>query len=78
MANNKVIEDFNNLGISVQLTEEGSKTLAKILADGCPVKFNLHYPMAINCSLHWAGGYNNCEQCWKNYLKRFIVKESTK
>lgn len=75
---NNVLEDFDNLGISIKLTEEGAKTLAKILSDGCPVKFYLHYPMAINCALHWAGGYNSCEQCWKNYLKRFIVKETTK
>ena len=72
---NTTLDEFNNIGIKITITNDGVEILSKILSDGCPVKFYQHYPIAINCPLHYAGGYNTCEQCWKKYLKKFVVKE---
>lgn len=72
MSKNRV-EELSRLGINLDLTRDGAEVLAKILANGCPVKIDSGEAVPISCPYyrtHLASF--NCEKCWKNWLKDFV------
>lgn len=65
-------EEFAKAGIDLYLTAKGRDLLAKIIADGCPVKTNNGDFVHIKCPYNIATTTSlNCEVCWKKWLKSF-------
>lgn len=66
-------EGLSKLGIDLYLTKEGKQLLAKILADGCPVKMSCDGVELVSCPYTWTTAKNyNCERCWNSWLNDFV------
>jgi hypothetical protein len=63
-----VVNNLSEMGIEIKLSKEGAKELAAILANGCPIKFELNEHVPIACPMWWRS--TSCKACWLDFLKK--------
>lgn len=73
MASERKVIEMERLGVGLYLTEEGAKTLSKIIAEGCPIKFIGDGFAFISCPFHYQSNKSfTCQKCWEKWLEDFV------